>query len=109
MLEPLLGSKNCERILLYLLTRSEGYPSEIARFFEVDSYLIRKQLEKLEAGGVLSSRTAGKTRLYSFNPRYPFLPELKRLMEKALSFYPEEFRTRLLISRQRPRRRGKPL
>jgi hypothetical protein len=109
MLEPLLGSKNCERILLFLLTREEGYPNEIARFFEVDSYLIRKQLEKLEAGGIVASRSAGKTRLYTFNPRYPFLPELRQLVEKALSFYPEELRTRLLMSRQRPRRRGKPL
>jgi hypothetical protein len=95
--------------LLFLLARGEGYPNEIARFFEVDSYLIRRQLEKLEGGGVVSSRFAGKTRLYSFNPRYPFLPELKNLLKKALSFYPEEVRQGLLMSRQRPRRRGKPL
>ncbi len=61
MLEPLLGSKNCERILLFLQTREEGYPNEIARFFEVDSYLIRKQQEKLEAGGIVIRRSAGRT------------------------------------------------
>ena len=36
MLEPLLGSTNAERVLLFLLARSEGYASEIARFFETD-------------------------------------------------------------------------
>jgi len=55
------------------------------------------------------SRTAGRTRLYSFNPRYPFLKELRSLLEKALSFYPEEEREELMMSRRRPRSRGKPL
>jgi hypothetical protein len=55
------------------------------------------------------SRTAGRTRLYEFNPRYTFLKELKSLLEKALSFYPEEEREKLLMNRRRPRRRGKPL
>jgi hypothetical protein len=31
------------------------------------------------------------------------------LLEKALSFYPEEEREKLLMNRRRPRRRGKPL
>lgn len=30
------------------------------------------------------------------NPRYPLLEELKALLEKALTFYPEEERERLL-------------
>jgi predicted transcriptional regulator len=109
VLEPLLGSTNRERVLLFLAIRGEAYPSEMAKFFQVDSYLIRKQLDKLERGGILSSRQAGRTRLYSMNPRYPFLPELKTLLEKALSFYPEEIQDQLLRDRRRPRRRGKPL
>ena len=70
---------------------------------------IQKQLAKFESGGVLVSRPAGRTRLYSFNPRYPFLKELRGLLEKALSFYPEQEREALLMNRRRPRRRGKPL
>jgi hypothetical protein len=109
MLEPLLGSVNSERVLIFLLTRNEGYAREISRFFETDLDPIQKQLEKLELGGVLVSRTAGRTRLFTFNPRYPFLSELKSLLEKALSFYPEEEREDLVMNRRRPRRRGKPL
>ena len=87
MLEPLLGSVNAERCLLFILAREEGYASEMARFFETDLYGIQKQLDKLEAGGVLASYKAGRTRLYRFNPRYSFLEELKVLLEKALGFY----------------------
>ena len=109
MLQPLLGSESSERVLIFILARDEGYATEIARFFETDLYGIQKQLEKLELGGVLVSRTAGRTRLYTFNPRYPFLDQLLALLEKALSFYPEDTKERLLMNRRRPRRRGKPL
>jgi len=109
MLESLFGSINRERVLSFLYARGEGYPREIARFFETDLNPIQKQLEKLEAGGVLYSRLAGKTRLYALNPRYAFLSELKGLLEKALSFYPQDEREALLMNRRRPRRQGKPL
>jgi len=103
-----LGSVSNERALIFILARDKGYATEIARFFATDLYAIQKQLDKLELGGVLVSHTAGRTRLYEFNPRYPFLKELKGLLEKALFFYPEELQERLLANRRRPRRRGKP-
>ena len=109
MLEPILGSLSCERVMMFILSRKEGYAREIARFFNTDLDPIQKQLEKLEVGGVLASRKAGRTLLYSFNPRYPFLKELKSLLEKALSFYSNEERKNLVMISRRPRRRGKPL
>ncbi len=109
MLEPIFGSKNRERALAFILTREQGYATEIARFFDVDLFAIQKQLERLEVGGVLVSKTLGRTRLYQFNPRYAFINELKKLLEKALSFYPEEIREGLQMNRRRPRRRDKPL
>jgi predicted transcriptional regulator len=109
MLEPLLGSTNRERVLMFLIARNQGYAREIARFFGTDLDPIQKQLEKLEAGGVLYSHLVGKTRMYAFNPRYPFLSELKTMLGKAMSFYPQNTREALLMNRRRPRRRGKPL
>jgi hypothetical protein len=108
MLEPLLGSTNAERVLMFLFTRKEGYAREIALFFETDLYGIQKQLDKFEVGGILNSRKLGRTRLYTFSPRYPFLTELKSLLEKAFSFYPETERLDLTMNRRRPRRKGKP-
>jgi len=109
MLMPLLGSENRERVLVFISARDQGYAREIARFFDTDLYGIQKQLDKMESGGVLVSRTVGRTRLYQFNPRYPFLTELKGLLNKALSFYPDDVREALLMDRRRPRRRDKPL
>lgn len=109
MLETLVGSSSGERVLIFLFARDEGYAREIARFFDTDLDPIQKQLAKLEAGGVLVSRTAGHTRVFSLNPRYPMIDEVKALLEKALQFYPAELRDRLLMNRRRPRRTGKPL
>ena len=109
MLEPILGSISSERVLMFLFARDEGYAREIARFYETNLDPVQKQLSKLENGGVLVSRTAGRTRLYTFNPRYPFVDELKALLEKTMAFYPGDLRERLSMLRRRPRRRGKPL
>jgi hypothetical protein len=109
MLASLLGSKNAERVLIFVFAREEGYAREMARFFEADLKSIQNQLDKLESAGVLSSREVGRTRPYTFNPRYPFLAELKSLLEKALTFYPEEESEKLIMNRRRPRGRGKTL
>jgi len=109
MIESLLGSKSAERVLIYVFAREEGYAREIASFYKTDLKSIQMQLDKFEKSGVLVSQTIGRTRPYVFNPRYPFLRELKALLEKALSFYPESDREELLMNRRRPRARGKAL
>ncbi len=58
MLEPLLGSKGRERVLVFLRARKEGYAREIARFFDTDLVQVQKQLDRLEFGGVLAGRAA---------------------------------------------------
>lgn len=109
MIEALLGSKNAERVLIYIYSREEGYAREIANYYKTGLMPIQKQLDKLEIGGVLVSRAVGKTRPYTFNLRYPFLNELKALLEKALLFYPEDEREQLVMNRRRPRAKGKAL
>lgn len=109
MIESLLGSKNAERVLVYILSREEGYAREIASFYGTDLKSVQLQLDKFEKSGVLVSRSVGRTRPYMFNPRYPFLTELKALLEKALSFYPAKEQEELTMNRRRPRARGKSL
>jgi hypothetical protein len=109
MLEAILGSKSSEQALIFLAARENGYPTEIARFFGANLYAIQKQLERLENADVLVSRKIGRTRVYQFNPRYPFLQELKSLLERALSYYPDDLKERLVMNRRRPRKQDKPL
>lgn len=109
MLEELFGSRNRERVLQYILIRGEGYAKEIADFYESSLDPIQKQLERLELGGILVSRTIGRTRLFVFNPRYAFKKELISLLEKAREYYDPKEQEKLLVFRRRPRRKGKPL
>jgi hypothetical protein len=109
MLAKLLGSVNKERVLVYLAARRRGYAREIARFFKAPLYPVQNALDKLEVAGVLVSRSVGSTREYEFNPRYPARSQLGALISLALTHYPTALRDQLLLSRVRPRRKGKPL
>jgi len=109
MLQALLGSINRERVLQYILARGEGYAKEIADFYGSSLDPIQKQLERLERGGILVSKTVGRTRLFVYSPRYAFKDELRALLERARSFYSPQEQERLLMVRKRPRRTGKPL
>lgn len=109
MLEAIVGSKSSEQVFIFLVARNEGYATEIARFYNADLYAIQKQLERLENSEVLVSKKVGRTRVYQFNPRYPFLPELKALLERVLSFYPDNIHEELVMNRRRPRKKDKPL
>jgi hypothetical protein len=109
MLESIVGSLNREKVLVFMIARQEGYAREIARFYDTDLDPIQKQMDKLELGSILVSRSVGRTRLYTFNPRYLLLPELKTLLEKTLSLYPKDLQTKLVENRRRPRRKGKSL
>jgi len=109
MVEAILGSKNKEKVLLFLIVRKEGYALEIANFYETSLSPVQNQLDNLEKGGVLSSKLIGRTRMYYLNPRYPFIKELTVLLEKVIEFLPDGEKVKLTIFRKRPRKKGKPL
>jgi len=109
MLETLFGSKNAERVLMFIFAREEGYAREITQYYQTDLKPIQNQLEKFEGGGILVSHQVGRTRPYQFNPRYYFLNELKTLLDKSLSAYPQDEQEKLRMNRRRPRGRGKEL
>ena len=109
MLETLFGSKCREQVLQYILAYESGYATQVAKFYKLTLDPVQKQLERLEVGGILVSKNIGKTIVYSFNPRYMFLEELKALLLKAREYYPPELLENLTTIRKRPRRQGKPL
>ena len=76
-------------MLIFLASHAEGYATEITRFSGMDLYSIQKQLKNLEIGDIIISRQDGRKRIYSFNPDYPLLGEIKLLVEKSLSYQAE--------------------
>jgi hypothetical protein len=80
MLEAILGNRTAEKVLLYIETYGEGYAQAIANTFDdVTLRMAQVQLARFERGGVLISQLKGRTRLYTWNPRYPFQSELRAL------------------------------
>jgi len=109
MLEGIFGNASAEKILLYLEQYGEGYATEIARSFDdLTLHMAQRQLERFERAGALVSSLRGRTRLYSWNARYPFNKELRALLSKALDALPASERKRYFSERRRPRRAGKP-
>ena len=109
MLEAVFGSPAAERTLLYLQNYGEGYARAIAKTFGMSPSQTGKQLEKLERGGVLVSRSLGRTRVYYWNPRNPLVRELRQLLQAALEILPQSETQKYFRERRRPRRKGKPI
>ena len=109
MLEGIFGNASAEKVLLYLEQYGEGYATAIARSFDgLTLNMAQRQLERFERAGALTSTLRGRTRLYTWNTRYPFRAELRALLAKALDVLPAAERKRYFSERRRPRRTGKP-
>ena len=111
MLESLFGNILIEKVLFLINVNGNCYASQLRDRFQLSLYGFQKALARLEKGGILVSHRVGKTLVYEFNPRYPFLSELKIFLKKAYESFPEEVQIKYYepIVRKRPRRKGKPL
>lgn len=108
MLEGLFGNPVVEKIFFTLSVYGEGYPLGMAKTFGEPVNKFQQQLKRLEDSGIIVSRLAGRVRLYTFNPRYPFLKELRAFISKAYEYVPEKEKALYYRKRTRPRRKGKP-
>ncbi len=88
MLEYLFVNKNVEKVLMYLYLHGKAHATELSRAFKSSLDPIQKTLRKLEEGGLLVSFLEGRTRVFQWNPRYPFLREIQALAKKAYEFLP---------------------
>jgi predicted ArsR family transcriptional regulator len=109
VLEAIVGSRSAAQTLLFIEAYGSGYASAIAHTFEVSVMGIQRQLRRLEAEGVLLSRTVGRTRLFEFNDRNPTVRNLRQFLASELELLPESEVKRHFRERQRPRRSGKRL
>jgi hypothetical protein len=95
MLQALLGNATAEKVRFYLEQHEGGYAMAIADTFgNVSVNRVQRQLARFERADLLVSALKGRTRLYSWNPRYPFLKEVRALFVKASRALPRDERSR---------------
>lgn len=109
MTDIILGNKTAELVLLYIVNYGEGYTSGIAQTFSISKSQVRKQLIRLEEGGVLVGRSSGNMRLFQINPRYPLKKQLVALLMASLDLVSKKDKEKYYRQRTRPRRTGKKL
>lgn len=109
MIVALFGSQSAAQVLMFLQNYGEGYARRIAETFGTSVTGIQRQLLRLEVAGILVSRTAGRTRIFTWNPRSSTVRDLRQFLESELGRVSTEDTKRYYRQRQRPRRTGKPL
>lgn len=109
MLTVIFGNQSAERVLLYLESFQRAYARQIATKFDCPVSMIQNQLRRMERDNLLESVKFGNLRIYSFNRRYPLLPELRKLLRSRLDLMERSEYERLFVERRRPRKQGKPL
>ncbi len=90
MFELLFGTKNVQKVLLFLFVNGKCYGAQLQKLLKTPLTPIQKALLRLERGGVILSHYEGKTRVYQFNPAFPLLSELEQLLKKAYTLLPSQ-------------------
>jgi len=107
ILEAIFGTAATAQCLMFIEAYGSGHAQRIADTFEVAQTGVYRQLRRLEAEGVLVSRTVGRTRLFEFNPRNPTVRNLRAFLAAELDALPASEVRLYYRQRQRPRRTGK--
>lgn len=79
----LFGNPNIEKVLLFLLVNEKCYAAQLKQCLGGALTPIQQALSRLEKGNIITSALEGKTRLFRFNPHYPFLRELQTLLRQG--------------------------
>lgn len=109
MLERIFGNKTAEKVLLHVYHYGEIHASGIAKDYGIALNPIKGQLDRFEQAGILVSKEAGRTRLYSFNPKSVLLEPLREMLRIAYEAIPLREREEIFATRRRPRKKGKPV
>lgn len=109
MLETIFGNPTAAKIMLYLFHYGEAYASGISKDMSITKSQVVKQLNRFEEAGILVSKSLGKVRIYTFNPKLGVTKKLKDLIQVFYDTIPLEEKEILFSARRRPRRKGKPI
>ena len=109
VLETLFGGSTATKVLLYLQNYEEGYASGISKTFGIPQSMVQKQLKKFEGGDVLTSRSIGNVRVFTWNSRNPTVAPLRALLADSFNYVAQDDIVRFYRERRRPRRANEPL
>lgn len=109
VLDGIFGNKTASRVLIHLYHYNELHASAIAKDYNVALTPILNQLDRFEKVAILVSKLVGKSRVYSFNPKSPFVKGIKGLIEIYYNSLSLEEKESLFKTRRRPRDKGKPV
>ena len=104
----LFGSPNRTRVLVAIRLLGETWASELAAMLGLRLFSVQTILASLERDSVIVTRTLGRTRQVTLNPRYFASSELEALLWK-LGQNDTALQRALASHRRRPRRTGKTL
>ena len=107
MLDKIFGNETLAMILLNLYHYGEVYSALIEKNTGTGSRAVLNQLDKMEEAGVFVSRTRGRTRLYTFNPKSPFVRPIKDIIDIVYSNMTIKQKEEMFSERLRPRAKGK--
>ena len=107
MLDKIFGNETISMIYLNLFHYDEVYSALIEKNTGIGSRAVLNQLNKMEEAGVLVSRSVGRTRLYQFNPKSPFVKPIKDIIEITYSNMNIKMKEKMFKERMRPRAKGK--
>lgn len=109
MLEGIFGNQTAEKVLLHVFHYGQIHASAIASDYGIALNPIKRQLERFELAGVLTSKEVGRSRLYFFNPKSVFQQPVRELIRIVYESIPLKEREKIFQVRRRPRRKGKPV
>lgn len=107
MLAKIFGNQTLAYIYLNLFHYGEIYSAMLEKNTGIGSRAILNQLNKMEDAGVLVSRQVGRTRLYQFNPKNPFVKPIKEIIHITYSNMNIKMKEQIFKERMRPRAKGK--
>ncbi|XDD42291.1 winged helix-turn-helix domain-containing protein [Leptospira sp. WS60.C2] len=109
ILDGIFGNKTASRVLLHLFHYNEIHAAAIAKDYGVASTPIRMQLERFEKTGIIVAKNVGRTRVFSFNQKSPFVKPMKAILEIFYHSLTIEEKEKVFSTRRRPREKGKPV
>ncbi|PJZ29134.1 hypothetical protein [Leptospira kmetyi] len=109
ILDGIFGNGTASKVLLHVFHYSEIHSSAIAQDYNTAVTPIRLQLERFEKAGILVAKQIGRSRVFAFNQKSPFVKPIKEILSIFYNSLSIEEKEILFSTRRRPREKGKPV